>query len=335
MARVGAPHASGQRAKADLIWKIAREPKALWLGPLHPPQLQREGAPPDRPGAQSQGAGADLHGAARPGHRLQPDLPGRRPRRGRAHARLVRRPRARDRGRPCRDRLRARLAGHDRLPHAEPPRRSPARCSRYGVDALSKLPERHDLHRGRRLRLGEREAHAPRSSARSASRRCAASCSTRPTTTGPRNNIKHGLEISRRVGGKHFIINTAENGRGPVHSQGRPIGRRASPSGATRACADSGRRPPPTLRTRWQTRTCGSTGPATHSRARAGRSPGICRGRSVTPSSPRIGKRRPGKRRVRLLVDHDRCEAPAASSPRARASRASRSSCPRSSRSIR
>jgi endoglucanase len=31
-----------------------------------------------------------------------------------------------------------------------------------------------------------------------------------------RANIKHGLAISRRTGGKHFIINTAENGRGPV-----------------------------------------------------------------------------------------------------------------------
>ena len=30
-------------------------------------------------------------------------------------------------------------------------------------------------------------------------------------------NIEHGLEISRLTGGKHFIINTAENGRGPVH----------------------------------------------------------------------------------------------------------------------
>jgi endoglucanase len=30
-------------------------------------------------------------------------------------------------------------------------------------------------------------------------------------------NIRHGLEISRLTGGKHFVINTAENGRGPVH----------------------------------------------------------------------------------------------------------------------
>jgi endoglucanase len=29
-------------------------------------------------------------------------------------------------------------------------------------------------------------------------------------------NIRHGLEISRLTGGKNFVINTAENGRGPV-----------------------------------------------------------------------------------------------------------------------
>lgn len=32
-----------------------------------------------------------------------------------------------------------------------------------------------------------------------------------------RNNIQHGLDISRRVGGKPFIVNTSYNGRGPVH----------------------------------------------------------------------------------------------------------------------
>lgn len=30
-------------------------------------------------------------------------------------------------------------------------------------------------------------------------------------------NVKHGVEISRLTGGKHFIVNTSENGRGPVH----------------------------------------------------------------------------------------------------------------------
>ncbi len=32
-----------------------------------------------------------------------------------------------------------------------------------------------------------------------------------------RANILHGLQISRMVGGKHFIINTSYNGRGPLH----------------------------------------------------------------------------------------------------------------------
>ena len=31
------------------------------------------------------------------------------------------------------------------------------------------------------------------------------------------NNIRHGLDLSRRVGGKPFIISTSFNGRGPVH----------------------------------------------------------------------------------------------------------------------
>jgi len=30
-------------------------------------------------------------------------------------------------------------------------------------------------------------------------------------------NVRHGLAISRMTGGKHFIVNTSENGRGPVH----------------------------------------------------------------------------------------------------------------------
>src|SRR4051794_38246621 len=32
-----------------------------------------------------------------------------------------------------------------------------------------------------------------------------------------RANIEHGLQISRMVGGKHFIINPSYNGRGPLH----------------------------------------------------------------------------------------------------------------------
>jgi endoglucanase len=31
------------------------------------------------------------------------------------------------------------------------------------------------------------------------------------------NNVAHGRRISRLTGGKHFIVNTSDNGRGPVH----------------------------------------------------------------------------------------------------------------------
>jgi len=32
-----------------------------------------------------------------------------------------------------------------------------------------------------------------------------------------RDNLRYGLSVSRMVGGKHFIINTSQNGRGPHH----------------------------------------------------------------------------------------------------------------------
>ncbi len=38
-------------------------------------------------------------------------------------------------------------------------------------------------------------------------------------------NVKYGRVLSRRLGGKHFIINTASNGRGPVHFR-RRVGNR-------------------------------------------------------------------------------------------------------------
>ena len=38
-----------------------------------------------------------------------------------------------------------------------------------------------------------------------------------------RANVLHGLDIARRVGGKHFIVNTSFNGRGPIHIH---VGRR-------------------------------------------------------------------------------------------------------------
>ena len=115
------------------------------------------------------------------------------------------------------------------------------RLLRYGVTALSKLPNatiyleagasdwEAASRTAKQLRaIGDREGaglHAQRHPLRLDGR-----------------NIQHGLDISRRVGGKHFIINTAENGRGPVHY---PSGGRRITCGATPACAGSARRRPP------------------------------------------------------------------------------------------
>ena len=60
---------AGQTRKAALIEKIAREPKALWLGRFTQPNFfvkVRRLIDPARGG----GLGADLHRASRAGHRM-------------------------------------------------------------------------------------------------------------------------------------------------------------------------------------------------------------------------------------------------------------------------
>jgi endoglucanase len=44
---------------------------------------------------------------------------------------------------------------------------------------------------------------------------------THMTTTAA--NVRHGLAISRMVGGKHFIVNTSHNGNGPLYRNGHTI----------------------------------------------------------------------------------------------------------------
>lgn len=54
-------------------------------------------------------------------------------------------------------------------------------------------------------------------------------------------NVKHGLKISKLVGGKHFIVNTSHNGNGPVYRGGKTIW--CNPPGAaagTRSTTETG-----------------------------------------------------------------------------------------------
>ena len=90
------------------------------------------------------------------------------------------------------------------------------RLLRYGVDALSKLPNVTMY-----LEAGASDWENAQRTAKQLRRIGIAKVrgfmlnATHYDWTAA--NIEHGLEISRLTGGKHFIINTAENGRGPVH----------------------------------------------------------------------------------------------------------------------
>ncbi len=87
---------------------------------------------------------------------------------------------------------------------------------RYGVDVLSNLPNATVY-----LEAGASDWEPARRTARQlryigiARVRGFMLNVTHYDWTG--NNVLHGLQISRMTGGKHFIVNTASNGRGPVH----------------------------------------------------------------------------------------------------------------------
>ena len=214
---------SGQRDKADLIWKIAREPRALWLGRFTRPNFHvkvrrridaavAEGAVPVFTVLRAQATGCGRHY---------------------------------DGGGPAEDaRTRAwyddlaRAIGSDRVVIAFEPdslgtidclahsrRDDRMRLLGYGVDALSKLPNATIyIEAGASdWEPASRTANQLRAVGIAKVRGFMLNATHQDWT---RANIEHGLEISRLTGGKHFVINTAENGRGPIHyhvSNGRRI----------------------------------------------------------------------------------------------------------------
>jgi endoglucanase len=214
---------TGQRREAALAWRIAREPKALWVGrytpnPLQPEvrrhirQARRAGALPiftvlravsDECGPSYTAGGpaedartrrwyrelAYTIGAGRAVIAFEPDSLGTID----CHARSRR---------------------DDRL-----------RLLRYGVRVFSRLPNAIVY-----LEAGASDWEPARRTARQLRAigigRVRGFMLNATHQDWTRANIRHGLAISRRVGGKPFVINTAENGRGPVHyrrSNGRRI----------------------------------------------------------------------------------------------------------------
>jgi endoglucanase len=205
---------SGQTAKANLIWKIAREPRAMWLGRFTRPNFHvkvrrlidaavADGSVPlfTVLRAQSTGCGPHYDGGG---------------------------PAEDARTRAWYDDL-ARAIGSDRVViafepdslgtidcHAASRRDDRIRLLRYGVDALAALPNATIyIEAGASdWEPAERTANQLRAVGIAKVRGFMLNATHYDWTS---ENIQHGLEISRLTGGKHFVINTAENGRGPIH----------------------------------------------------------------------------------------------------------------------
>ncbi len=205
---------AGDARKADLIWKIAREPKAIWVGRFTSPNFHVKVRRIIDP-AEQQGSVPILTVLRAQSRECGPSYTGGGP--------------AEDaRTRAWYDDL-ARAIGASRVVIAfEPDSLGTIDCLarsrmddrirllRYGVSALSRLPNATIY-----LEAGASDWEPARRTARQL--RAIGIAKVRGFMLNAthydwtRNNIRHGLDISRRVGGKHFIINTAENGRGPVH----------------------------------------------------------------------------------------------------------------------
>jgi endoglucanase len=207
---------TGQTRRAALVWKIAREPKNLWVGRFTRPNFrvkirriferaQAEGAVPLLTvlRAQATACGPSYRGGG---------------------------PAEDARTRAWYDDL-AGAIGNDRVVIAFEPdslgtidclarsrRDDRVRVLRHGVTALARLPNATVY-----LEAGASDWEPARRTANQL--RAIGIAKVRGFMLNAthydwtRANIRHGLEISRRTGGKHFVINTAENGRGPVHAR--------------------------------------------------------------------------------------------------------------------
>jgi endoglucanase len=204
----------GQQGKANLIWKIAREPKAIWLGRFTRPNFAgkiREVI--DR--AKADGAVPVFTVLRAQASKCSPTYQGGGPREDRATRKWY-------------DAL-ARVLGDERVVIAFEPdslgtidclarsrRDDRIKLLRHGVMALSRLPNATVY-----LEAGASDWEP---ASRTANQLRAIGIArvrgfmlNATHTDWTRANVQHGLQISRLTGGKHFVINTAENGRGPVH----------------------------------------------------------------------------------------------------------------------
>jgi endoglucanase len=205
---------TGQTGKANLIWRIAREPKSVWVGRFTRPNFHVK-VRRIFDNAHAQGAVPIMTVLRAQSTRCSPTYDGGGP--------------AEDaRTRAWYDDL-ARAIGLDRVViafepdslgtidcHARSRRDDRYRLLRYGVTALSRNPNATIY-----IEAGASDWEGATRMAKKLRRVGVAKVrgfmlnATHYDWT--RNNIRYGLKLSRLVGGKHFVINTAENGRGPIH----------------------------------------------------------------------------------------------------------------------
>jgi endoglucanase len=205
---------AGKTAQADLIWKIAREPKNVWVGSFTRPNFDMK-VRRIFEAAQSQNAVPLLTVLRAESTSCAPGYDGGGP--------------AEDaRTRDWYDALARVIGGSEVVIAFEPdsigtidchvPSRRDDRIKllRYGITALSKLPNAtiYVEAGASDWEPAGRVAKKLRAVGISKVRGFMLNATHYDWT---RNNIRYGLQISRMTGGKHFVINTAENGRGPVH----------------------------------------------------------------------------------------------------------------------
>ena len=213
---------SGQRRKAALIRRIAREPRALWFGRFTRPHFRKK-VRRQIVRAKRRRAVPVLTVLRAEANHCGPWYTGGGPAED-ARTRAWYRRFARRIGR-----ARVVIAFEpDSLGTIEcqaPSRRDDRiRLLRYGVSALSRLPNATIY-----LEAGASDWEPARRTARQLRaigiRKVRGFMLNATHQDWTSNNIQHGLRISRLTGGKHFVINTDENGRGPIHHW-LPNGRR-------------------------------------------------------------------------------------------------------------
>jgi endoglucanase len=204
---------AGRRDRADLIWKIAREPKGLWVGRFTRPNFALK-VRRIVDSAKADGAVPLLTVLRAEATSCGPDYLGGGPAEDAAT-------------RAWYDDL-ARVLGDARVVIAFEPdslgtidclarsrRDDRLRVLAYGVDALSRLPNATVYLEGGASDW-EPAARTARQLREIGIAKVRGFMLNATHYDWTRANIRHGLEISRLTGGKHFVINTAENGRGPV-----------------------------------------------------------------------------------------------------------------------